>query len=508
MRIQEVLKDVDPRLLSFAEGRREVCRLNPMLFAAIYFPHKLKHDPEQSDIFISEFHQAIAEHAKSWAKPGTNPSKNCWIAPRQIGKSTWDFHILPIWAGAYGHKKYALCFSNSVDQAQGWLRNFQQELETNELLRNDFPEFCDTFKLTKGGKAFADNRNITIRGNGFVFQAKGADSAVLGTNINGVRPDLLLFDDIEPDESNYSTYEANKRLNTLLQSHFYLNTFATVEIIGTTTMPDSIIDQIRKVGEAKRTYEGDESYFRDSLDPQYRWVVDNHINVHYFPAIIEEETGERSLWPEVWPMDKLNEDRHTRSFAMNMMNRPISTEGGYWNEEDIQLDDNEYAGQTILAVDPAVVTKRANDDTGIAVLSYGPDGTIYVRHAEGVKLAADELAIHVEKLVQQFGVDLVYVESNQGGDLWKQVFKNSSVRVSLHRHNSGNSKEHRASQAFDLYKKGRIKHVAHFPKLEEQMLIFPKGRHDDVLDAVVNGVLLMSKKRRRVEVKQSKYMEV
>lgn len=508
MLIQEALRDVDPRLLTVKEGRVEACRYDPLLFAAVYFPHKLKHDPAQPNIFVSQFHIDIANHAKTWAKPGTNPSKNTWIAPRQIGKSTWDFHILPIWAGAYGHKRYVACFSDAVDQAQGWLRNFQQELQTNELLRNDFPEFADTLKLSKGAKAFADNRNVTIRGNGFVFQAKGVDSAVLGSNINGARPDLLLFDDIEPSESNYSTYEAKKRLNTLQQSHFYLNTFATVEIIGTTTMPDSIIDQIRKVGELKENYEGDPQFFRDSLDPEQRWVVDEGIISHYYPAIIEEDGIERSLWPEVWPMDSLNADRHTRAFAMNMMNRPISTEGGYWDEGDIQLDDTEYVGQTVVAIDPAVVTKRANDDTGIAVLSYGADQKVYVRHAEGVKLPADQLATHVEEIVQKFSADLVYVESNQGGDLWKQVFKDSSVRVVLHRHNAGNSKEHRASQAFDLYKRGRVKHVAHFPKLEEQMLIFPKGRHDDVLDAVVNGVLLMTKKRRRVEIKQSKYMEV
>lgn len=507
MLIQEALRKIDPRLLSFSEGRRELTKNDPLLFAAIYLPHKLRF-PGSDLITVNEFHLAIAEYAKQWAKPGSHPAKDTWIAPRQIGKSTWIFHLLPIWAGAHGHKKYALCFSDSETQAQGWLRNFQQELETNELLQLDFPEFSDTYRLNKAGKAFADNRNVTIRGNGFVFQAKGADSAVLGTNIMGVRPDLILFDDIEPSESNYSTYEAKKRLNTLQQSHFYLNTFATVAIVGTTTMPDSIIDQIRKVGDYREAYEGPEELFRETLEPELRWVVDEGITSHYWPAILEEYGEERSLWPEVWPMEQLNADRHTRSFAMNMMNRPISTEGGYWSEEDIDIDEAEYQGITVIAVDPAVVTAKRNDDTGIAVLSRGVDGVVYVRHADGVKLSSEALAAHITSLVQLYKAGVVYVESNQGGDLWKQIFKEVPARVILHRHNAGNSKEHRAGQAFDLYKKGRVKHVAHFPKLEEQMLIFPKGRHDDVLDAVVNGVLVMAKKQKRVQVKQTKYMEV
>jgi len=241
------------------------------------------------------------------------------------------------------------------------------ELASNSLLRNDFPEMADTYKLTKGGKAFQSNRHTTQRSNKFIFQAKGADSAVLGTNQGGLRPDLILFDDVEPSEANYSEASMKSRLSELQTTHFYLNLSAIVAIVGTTTMPDSIIDQIRRVGEAREEFPGGPAEFRDSLDPDLRWVVDENIKSHYWPAILEEEGQEVSLWPERWSMDYLNENRSTRAFALNMLNRPISKDGGYWDEADIALDEPEaYDSLTILAVDPAVVTKRTNDDTGLA----------------------------------------------------------------------------------------------------------------------------------------------
>ena len=134
---------------------------------------------------------------------------------------------------------------------------------------------------------------------------------------------------------------------------------------------------------------------------------------------------------------------------------------------------------------------------------------IYVKHAEGVKLASEALADHVAVLVERFGVNLVCVESNMGGDLWKQVFANLPCRLLLHRHNSGSSKEHRAGQAFDLYKKQKVKHLQRFSRLEEQMLAFPKVRHDDILDAVCNGILLFKNNSGgRVMATQRRYAEV
>lgn len=506
-------KDFDPRLLSFAEGRRELTRNDPLLFAAIYAPHHLKGDNADlpvDSITLCDFHLDLLSWARTWTNPAGKRKENraCFIAPRNSGKSTWIFTLLPLWAGAHGHRKFVAAFSDSETQAIGHLHTFKQELETNELLRQDFPEFTEPRRVGNAGRALMHNRNQIQQASGFVFMSKGADSAALGMKVGQIRPDVLLFDDIEPGESNYSPYEAAKRRETLVSDLFPLNDWAVVGIVGTTTMPNSLIDQIRKVGAARDEYEGSEQLFREALDPELRWIVDENIVPHYWPVITEVDGVEHSLWPERWPMEELEKDRHTRGFAKNMMNRPVSLDGGYWTDDDIEVDQpvGEW-GNTILCVDPAVTTAKRSDYTGLAVISRGPDGKIYVRHAEQVKLGSDKLREKVEELVQSYNVGVVYIETNQGGDLWKQVFKDLSCRVRTMRNST--NKEVRIAQACDFYKKGKVLHTKFFPTLEEQMLAFPKVPHDDLVDAVASGVLyFMRSTGVRVSTQQFTYQEV
>lgn len=514
MRLHEALRKIDPRLLETAEGRRAVTKHDPLMFAAVYLPHKLYDSSFETiaDVSLNDFHLDVIEYAKSWTKrlDIKNKQHDCFIAPRMTGKSTWIGHILPLWAGAHYHKRYLLMFSDNDTQAQRWLMNFKMEIDNNALLQEDFPEFAAITK--KGGKDYLDNRNVTMRGNGFIFQVAGADSNVLGANINGQRPEVLLFDDIEPSESNYSAHDARKRLNTVLSAHFYLNPAAVKAFIGTTTMPDSIIDQMRKVGEQELLYraeldgeEFDIEGFRTFLEPDYRWVVDHGIKTHYWPAIVSTEDGEASLWPEKWSYDYLNGQRHTREFAMNMMNRPVSLDGGYWSEEDIEVEEPLSYGNTLISVDPAVTTKRTSDYTGICVMSRGDNGRLYVRHAEQVKYTSDQLREHIEKLLKDFNAKVLYIETNQGGDLWKQVFAGVPAKfVSVRQQEK---KEVRAAQAHDVYRKGKVAHVRHFPVLEEQMLAFPRVPHDDVVDAVVSATLYFNKNSGRVGARQINYME-
>jgi predicted phage terminase large subunit-like protein len=412
-----------------------------------------------------------------------------------------------MWAAAHGHRKFIAAFSDSEAQAMTHLFTFKQEMDSNELLRSDFPELCTVKKASGQTRLMMDNRSQTQRANGFIFMAKGADSAALGMKVGALRPDVLLFDDIEPGESNYSQHEANKRKETLISDLFALNDWAVVAIVGTTTMPNSLIDQMRKVEAAKADYEGDPELFREALDPEQRWVIDQNIRVHYWPAIVNEFGEERSLWEEKWPLESLNNDRHTRAFAKNMMNRPVSADGGYWDEDDIDIDQPEFYKRTLISVDPAVTTAKTSDYTGIAVVSLGSDRRVYVRHAEQIKGTGDVIADRVTQLINDFGVGMCVVETNQGGDLWKQVFKGIPCKYKSLR--AKEKKEIRAAQAVDYYKKGQVRHTAHFHVAEEQMLAFPHVTHDDVVDAIVTGVLTFKKySRLGVSVATTKYAEV
>jgi phage terminase large subunit-like protein len=558
MKIHDYLRNLPKEViadLTTQEGRIRQTRHDPLLFAIIYLPHHLTSD--SGSMSLSAFHLELIEWAKSWTLPVTKPRefRDSFIAPRNGGKSTWLFLLLPMWGAAHGHIKFLAAFSDSASQAEDHLQSFKDELDANEALTRDYVDLCTPLMGTQVKRYVAQSSSQIRQANGFTFMAKGIDAKTLGMKVGRQRPDLLLFDDIEPPESTYSAIEAERRLSTVLQAAFPLNIYARVAIVGTTTMPGSVIDQLRTVGELEREWlkdreskgsfslNGNEELnsaeksgtneflselpistpfkntdspkywayedrdFSESIDPELRWVIDSKVRVHYFPAVITNEDGsEESLWPEFWPLDDLNSIRHTRDFAMNYMNRPVSLSADYWQNDDINVTQAVKYRNTILSLDPAVKTAKKNDYTGIAILSRGEDDKIYVRHAEGVKIApGPELQKYVSELCERFSVGLVYVETNQGGDVWKSVL--DGVPAKYRGIHNTEKKELRATKALDFYRKKMVVHTGHFDTLLTQMYAYPKVKNDDVLDAVVSGVLyFLGKPQGKATVKRTSYI--
>jgi hypothetical protein len=221
--------------------------MDPLAFSLIYLPHHLRGPQTQEKITFADLHVSLIDYAKSLAIPATAPRQNrdAFVAPRETGKSTWLFLIIPLWEAAHGHKKFIAAFADTGPQSLIHLATFKRELENNELLRQDFPELCTPAIRDKGQTTFDTKKEYQAQ-SGFVFMARGVDAGIVGMKFGSVRPDHLILDDIEPLEANYSLYQVEQRLMTVLEGVFGLNEFASVTIAGTVTRVDSIIHQLVK----------------------------------------------------------------------------------------------------------------------------------------------------------------------------------------------------------------------------------------------------------------------
>jgi phage terminase large subunit-like protein len=120
-------------------------------------------------------------------------------------------------------------------------------------------------------------------------------------------------------------------------------------------------------------------------------------------------------------------------------------------------------------------------------------------------MSPSDIAERVKYLVDAYNVGVLYVEVNQGGDLWKDVFKDVPARYRSKTQSL--SKQIRAGKALNFYQQGKVRHTQHFHVLEEQMWAFPKLSHEDVLDAVVSGVLyFLDNKAVKFQAKQVNYL--
>lgn len=463
-------------LLGYAAGRRALTKFDPLLFACVYLLGKLQSEETGNQVSMSLFHMEQFEWARHGlvGPKGYKQERRAIVAGRGFGKSTLYFLILPLWALAHRHKTFVVAFANTTTQAEDHLSNFRRQINENQVLRSDYPELC-TAKKDNRNASISDTKGKYVAKNGTVFAAKGMDKGSLGLNEDGVRPDWQIYDDIEPDASNYSAFQASKRLDTLRGACFYQNTNAVVTLVGTVTMYDSIIHQILKKVTSNEV-------------PQ--WVLDEKIECVYYPAIVTDDHGiKRSAWEQRYPIADMLAEEHTNEFQRQMMNNPRSISGGLWTSRDFVYGSMGLeASRWLLVLDPASTTGVKSDQTGVSVIgSNREQSKCEVKEAYGVKLAGEDLRREVLSILNRNPkIKLILVESNVAGEHWSSILHGMPIEVKTQHTSKG--KGDRFALAHDWYQKGMVLHPEEHSDCEGQMLTFPLGKNDDIADAVVLGV--------------------
>lgn len=115
--------------------------------------------------------------------------------PRGQAKST-TAEMATVLLGATGKRKFAVYCCASQDRANEHLSdNIKAMLESPEIQQH-FPEI-GTPKVGIHGNQAAWRQTELICSNGFKIRALGFDGAMRGIKIEGERPDLIIFDDID-----------------------------------------------------------------------------------------------------------------------------------------------------------------------------------------------------------------------------------------------------------------------------------------------------------------------
>src|SRR5687767_11765630 len=74
------------------------------------------------------------------------PQRIAIAAPRGHAKSTIVSETFVLWCICYKLEHYILIVSQTLDQASAYLSHIKHELETNPILKEDFPEVFFFFK--------------------------------------------------------------------------------------------------------------------------------------------------------------------------------------------------------------------------------------------------------------------------------------------------------------------------------------------------------------------------
>ena len=169
-------------------------------------------------------------------------------APRGHAKTTVVSLGYLLWSIVYDREPFIVLISNTADQAVQILTDLKQELESNPLIHQDFPEVAEPVGRKPSPKRWRQ-REIQTR-NGILVSALGAGQKLRGRKHGANRPTLIVLDDVEGEAEAASAEQREARQSWFQRAVLKAGVFdrSNVLVLGTLLHYDSLLARLVGIG--------------------------------------------------------------------------------------------------------------------------------------------------------------------------------------------------------------------------------------------------------------------
>lgn len=448
---------------------------NPLLWGAVYCPEHFR-------LEFAPFHLKIINEAV----------RNRFFAvaaPRESAKSTMLAFLYLLHAIWHRKKRFIIIVSNTYKKACISLENIKKELRENQSLKRD-----SVLSIPKD----AEGDSIIRHSDGFETRilCKGVDQigSVRGEIFGANRPDLLLLDDIEDDELVKNPIRRIDLKNVIDEALFPAIDKQTGQIlvIGTILHDDSQMAKFVSLDHYRE--------FRKLL-----FKARYYINNEYV-----------SLWKEKWTVQELNHIEKERPgvFAKEYQNDPASGPMAVFKKEDFRIwsiENNRYIlfgenSQIIskgnlcdckaaIACDLAWDDKRENDFSVIMPAYLTPQSEILVdtyickkgmrpNEIEEILFTMEERLRKITGSSVPIGFEKAKLEKVMKWLLTEAMKRRNRYLWFKELMWDGDKVTRIETRLQARYVQHSIFHRTGMGDLEQQLVRFPSGVHDDLADGL------------------------
>lgn len=389
------------------------------------------------------------------------------LEPRDHGKTTRNTQALPMWLALNFGDIYAIVCGASSESAISMMDAIKSELETNELIINDYG-----VQKVYGNKWAQDKIELA---NGNAIQAAGRGEPIRGTKHKFLRPTHVICDDLIKDDEVENQAIRNKTEDWFDKVVLNLGKGMLVIVANTIVHPDDLPSRLLARIEA-------------GLLPDWLGLR--------FAAITPSG---QPLFPQRWPLRDLLKKKLTlrNAWWSEWMNKPRSK-----NEKDFkpewfkhyQLHDLDFRDlDIIMAVDPATGLETG-DYSAIAIVGRHKVTMIdYVIFCNGWHESDDAFAHRILEVYLWCANTFNKAPSKMLFETvaFQKIYRNSveryakkyGVRLPLVSYKPEGNKKQRLKSLSPSVETGGLQFLEHQTLLKSQLEQFPKG-NDDCHDAV------------------------
>ncbi len=478
--------------------RKAEAALSLDYFCRTYFPHYFSKPSSALHKYFSKRYLDMIQKALQTGEG----DKEANAAPRGNAKSTWGTFGLPLWCAAFRKRKFALIVSETRGQAESFLSFIKLELETNERLQQDFPE------LYGEGPVWRSDQIITR--NGVKLQAAGAGQKLRGLRHGNCRPDLVIVDDLENDESVESPDQRKKLESWFFKALMKIGQPDTVFIVvGTILHYDSLLSRLL----VKPGWKGRKFQAVMQWSPSKRWeeweqiyaditygkeqaeiAADNYFAAHQEEMLRHTEV----LWPEMEPyyyLMKMRVSDGPAYFDSEKQNEPLNPEDQVFFEEWFQdYADEEVDFDGVLhagACDPSLGKRNKRNDPSAIITGYMKERILYLNIADIAPRRPDAIMADIRLYHERQRIDKLRMETVQFQEFFarqlEQLSKDKGLVLNIDDKTPNTDKDLRIIRLQPWIKNGWIRFKPEHRELKRQLLYYrPKGRggHDDGPDCL------------------------
>ena len=386
-------------------------------------------------------------------------------APRGHAKSSIFSRFYPLYKLLTSKNEDIILVSSSLGIIDDSLQMIRSELENNELLIRDFGSQVNKSGIWRNEYLTLLNGN-TIRGLG------------QGGRIRGKRPSTLIIDDLEDDE-----LVLNEDRRVELEKWFKKACWGTLTpngqiiVVGTILHPYSLLNKLIL------------------FPPSDRWMTKKYV------AINEDGSSSwEAEWPK-WKLDQVKEERGIDAFEQEYQNNPLPDERRRFLEDNIKYYDSLPGDLTVtVTVDPAISMKSSADYTAIIVVGTDDAGTMYIIEAIRKRMEPSDIIDEVFRVHNKYNPHTIGIETVQFQKMLKfqmQVeFNKRGVyprikELKLDVSAKGRKKLFRIESLQPLFEAGKIFLNKNQKDLVTELVSFPCGQHDDLVDALASQLELI-----------------
>ena len=457
-------------------------------------------------ILSKRFDESVASpefHHELWDLACSEYQYVAVAAPRGHAKSTAGTISYGLASLLFREADFCVIVSDTESQAAAFVGAMKDEVTQND----DLIELFGIQKDERGNvKLLKDTETEMIvqctDGHKFRVLAKGAEQKLRGSLWNGKRPNLVLVDDLENDE-----LVMNKDRRTKLRRWFFgaliplMSPRGRMRIWGTILHMDSLLESFMPRYADKMTKEEGLKIY--SLRTKGMWKAVKY-RAH-------DEKLQNFLWTERFGKDYFIAKKEEYAaqgipdvYSQEYLNEPIDDSVAYFKLRDLverTKDDEKRRLRYYITGDLAISEKETADWSVFVVGGMDENRILHIvnvvrERIDGKEIVDLILALHRTYEPEAIGIEEMQISKAIGPFLREEmVVQNTFPNIVPMKHN--NKDKIQRSRSFQARVRARgvrfAKGEEWYPHLEDELLKFPRARHDDQVDALAYLGLLVDK---------------